>query len=113
LTIYQAIFEKLGFRVIPVLRPAIALQLASCQHIDVVITDYEMPEMNGAAVTAALKSRLPHLPVILFSGSGSLPRQVRKLADACCDKAAPLERLLADLNRLLAVKPIRRVAHQL
>jgi len=107
LMVYQAIFAKLGFRVITALRPAIGLQLASSQHVDAVITDYEMPEMNGASVAAVLKRRDPELPVILFSGTDSLLGQSHP-ADACCDKAAPLEQLLATLKRLLVHRPGRR-----
>ena len=110
--VYQAIFEKLGFHVIPAVRPAIGVQLASWQHVDAVITDYEMPEMNGASVAAVLKGRDPELPVILFSGTDSLPGEVRHLADACCDKAAPLEQLLATLERLLVHRPGRSLQPQ-
>lgn len=104
LLVYRAIFEKLGFHIITAPRPALGLQLASSHHIDVVITDYEMPEMNGAALTAALKGRHPQLPVILFTGSDSL-LGAGNLAEACCDKAAPLEELLATLRHILANKP--------
>lgn len=105
LAVYSAIFERLGFRVIAASRPSIGLHLAASEPIDAVITDYEMPEMNGAAVAAELKSRYPHLPVILFTAATSLPSQVGKLADAWCDKAEPLEQLLAMLNRLVFKKP--------
>jgi CheY-like chemotaxis protein len=99
--VYQAILGKLGFRVIPALRPVIGLRIAASQRVDAVITDYEMPEMNGAVVAAALKRRYPQLPVILFTATDPLPNGIRSLCDACCDKAAPLEHLLATLNRLL------------
>lgn len=105
LAVYRAIFEKLGFRVISTWQPRIGLAIPASEPVDAVITDYEMPEMNGAAVTAELKSRYPHLPVILFSGATSFPSQVMKLADAFCDKAEPLEKLLAALNRLVVKNP--------
>jgi DNA-binding NtrC family response regulator len=105
LMVYQAIFEKLGFRVITAPRPALGLQVAASQHLDAVISDYEMPEMNGASVAVALKRGHPHLPVIFFTGTHSLPSGVKNLADAFCDKAAPLQRLLATLDRLLVKKP--------
>jgi DNA-binding NtrC family response regulator len=112
LAAYRAIFEKLGFRVITAFRPSIGLHLAASQRVDAVITDYEMLEMNGAAVAAELKSRYPRLPVILFTAATSLPSQVRQLADACCDKAEPLERLLVTLNRLVVKKPSQSLQPQ-
>jgi DNA-binding NtrC family response regulator len=104
LMVYSAILEKLGFQVITAFEARVGLEIASSGSIDAVITDYEMPEMNGGALTAALKSRYPQLPVILFTGSHSVPGDIKKLADACCDKAAPLGRLIAALNRLLIKK---------
>jgi DNA-binding NtrC family response regulator len=102
---YQALLAKYGFRVIPAVRPAVGLQVAASQTIDAVITDYEMPEINGAAVAKVLKRRHPELPVILFTATDPLPNGIKHLCDACCDKAAPLEQLLATLNRLLLQEP--------
>jgi CheY-like chemotaxis protein len=36
-----------------------------------VITDLVMPRMNGWEVTAALRARAPHLPVVIITGYGS------------------------------------------
>jgi len=105
LLMYQAIFEKQGFRVLITTRPSVGLQLAFRQNVDAVITDYEMPEMSGGSVAIALKRSRPELPVILFSGSASLPRSITSLADGHCDKAAPIERLIATVKRLVQEKP--------
>jgi DNA-binding NtrC family response regulator len=104
LSVYSAIFENLGFRVITASRPTLGLRLAASEPIDAVIVDYEMPEMNGAEVAAELKRRNPGLPVILFSGAISLPGRLAKVADALCDKAEPLERVMAAVNRLIGMK---------
>ena len=40
---------------------------ASNTTFDLVITDFKMPEMNGAEVVKALKTMQPALPVLLFS----------------------------------------------
>jgi CheY-like chemotaxis protein len=100
LEVYRDVFEHLGFRVIAASHPRIGLAIAASQPIDAVITDYEMPDMDGAAVTAELKRHYPHLPVILFTGATSIPAQLRKRADAFCDKAEPLEKLLVAVKRL-------------
>ena len=104
LLVYQAIFESHGFRVLTAARPSVGLQLALDEKIDVVITDYEMPEMSGASVAVAVKKSKPAVPVIFFSGSGTLPERITNLADAYCDKAAPIERLIATVNHLLQQK---------
>lgn len=101
LDFYRIVFEQLGFRVLAASHPRVGVALAVSQPIDAVITDYEMPDMNGAAVAAELKRRSPDLPVILFTGTTSLPAQLRNCADAICDKAAPFEKLLAVVKQLV------------
>jgi CheY-like chemotaxis protein len=104
---YSAIFERLGFRLLTASRPRIGLDLAAgSDQVDAAIVDYEMPEMDGGEVAAELKRRNPQLPVVLFSGSTIFPDRLRRLADAICDKAEPLERLLAILKGVLAKKSV-------
>ena len=45
----------------------ILLNLMRKAPADVVITDIEMPEMNGIEATIALKSEFPHVPVIALT----------------------------------------------
>lgn len=54
-----------GYRVIPVSSGQQAL--ASLQGVDVVLTDYSMPGMNGLELTALIAQRAPGLPVILLT----------------------------------------------
>lgn len=42
---------------------------AQPQAFDLVITDYQMPEMNGRELLSLLKTMAPCLPVILCSGT--------------------------------------------
>ncbi|UWG46684.1 Signal transduction histidine kinase [Halanaeroarchaeum sp. HSR-CO] len=51
--------------------PDRALERLSTTDFDAVLTDYDMPEMNGIAVTEAIRERWPVLPVVLFTGKGS------------------------------------------
>lgn len=47
------------------------LSLLEAEDIDCVISDYDMPEMNGVAFLEALRPDYPELPFILFTGQGS------------------------------------------
>ena len=104
LEMYKAMFERLGYRVLTASSGEAALRLAATQQVDLVVTDYEMPGMNGEAVALALKSLHPHLPVILFSGSTTVSDRALQLVDACCDKAGSREELLAAIHFLLQKK---------
>lgn len=61
--------EYLGYDVICVGNARDALSLLDEEGIDIVITDYEMPDMNGLELTRLIKRTKPALPVIGISAS--------------------------------------------
>jgi DNA-binding NtrC family response regulator len=102
LSLYKAVFESLGFEVVTTSSPEEAL-LCHPTHSsapDVVILDYDMPTMNGLALAALIKDRHVSTPVILHSGSTSIPAGAQECVDAVCHKGAPREELLATIERL-------------
>jgi CheY-like chemotaxis protein len=104
LEMYRAMFERLGYRVLTASSGEMGIQMAASHQVDLVVTDYEMPGMNGEAVAFALKALKPNVPVILFSGSTTLSDRALHLVDACCDKAGSREELLAAIHFLLQKK---------
>jgi CheY-like chemotaxis protein len=93
--LYKAIFSRLGFEVQVACSPRRALAELAAQPVDLVIMDYEMPEMNGCELAACIKDRYPRLPMILYTNSVSVPEEARRWVSAVCSKAAPREYLLA------------------
>jgi len=104
LEMYRAMFEELGFRVLTASSGETGLQLAALHFVDIVITDYEMPNMNGEAVALGVKALNPSTPVILFSGSTLVSHRALQIVDACCDKAGSRDGLLAAIHSLLQKK---------
>ncbi|MBZ5664409.1 MAG: response regulator [Acidobacteriia bacterium] len=100
LSLYKTVFENLGFTVSAVSSPLEALSDASLAAVDAAILDYDMPEMNGATLAHRIKGRHPNLPVILYSGSNSIPQTANRFVDAICAKGAPREELLSTIERL-------------
>jgi len=47
-----------------------ALQKMESGHFDIIVTDYEMPQMNGIDLLKEVKARAPDVPVIIFTGRG-------------------------------------------
>jgi CheY-like chemotaxis protein len=101
LELYRAVFEGMGFNVLTASSGEQGVKLAAANHVDVVVTDYEMPGMDGEAVAAAVKKIDPELPVVLFSGSTLLSPRGRRLFDAFCDKAGSRNLLSATIRRML------------
>jgi two-component system, NtrC family, response regulator AtoC len=97
-------FEGMGFKVLTASTGELGVKLAASNHVDVVVTDYEMPGMNGEAVAAAVKKMDPELPVVLFSGSTFFSPRTRRLFDAFCDKAGSRNLLSSTIERMLQKK---------
>lgn len=67
--------EDLGHKVVEVSSAKQALDiLANGQQIDLMITDFSMPKMNGAQLAEAAKRLRPSLPVLLATGYAELPQ---------------------------------------
>lgn len=54
----------------------IGLQKFNQNKIDIVLTDLQMPGMNGIALLASIKKTNPDIPVIMISGAGRLQDSV-------------------------------------
>ncbi len=68
LEMIRSLLENPGYRFIMKGdgRSALAL-VAAGEQVDLVITDYRMPEMNGIELLAALKQTAPSVPVVMIT----------------------------------------------
>lgn len=66
--------EDLGHDVIEANSGDAALKVLSAgERVDLMITDFSMPRMNGAQLARAAKTIMPDLPIILATGYAELP----------------------------------------
>jgi two-component system, response regulator, stage 0 sporulation protein F len=75
---------------------AAALALIAQRPVALVITDQHMPDMDGVALTVAIKAVAPHCPVILMTGNLAPEIQQRGQAagvDFFLPKPFPFEQL--------------------
>jgi len=68
-----ALLEDLGHVVLVASSASEALATVRTRPIDVVITDYAMPQMTGLQLAEAIKASRPDLPVALATGYAELP----------------------------------------
>jgi CheY-like chemotaxis protein/anti-sigma regulatory factor (Ser/Thr protein kinase) len=69
----QAMLEDLGHRVIPAMSGEEALAAARREPIDLIITDYAMPQMNGVQLVEAIRAERPGVRAVLATGYAELP----------------------------------------
>lgn len=69
LVLMQRALTDAGYEVLPASNGMEALELAaSCQPVDAVVTDLQMPQMGGEALAAAVRQADPALPILFVSG---------------------------------------------
>jgi two-component system response regulator FlrC len=93
-----------GFEVRVAADGAAALQVLASAPIAAVVTDYQMEPMDGSALLARIRDRLPQLPVLMITAHGSIEHAVASMMAGATDYlvkpfaagvlAAKLERLV-------------------
>ena len=78
--------DSQGYRVVQCPNSSQALEIIEKEQADAVTLDFEMPIMDGGAVAAAIKAKIPQLPIIMFSGSTEIPQQTLDLVDGFVSK---------------------------
>ncbi|MGV2834929.1 response regulator, partial [Pseudomonas shirazensis] len=63
------------------------------EHVDVLLTDFAMPEFNGAQLALAARERFPQLPVVILTGYAEL--QGFELSDSVVIQKPVQDQLLA------------------
>ena len=94
---YQVLLAEDGMQ-------ALAVFQEKVKEIDAVISDYEMPGMNGMELASELKRHNARLPVIMISGCVPLLDNMRHSVDAVFSKGVPAEEILARIEHLLCLK---------
>ncbi len=81
-----------------------ALERAEHERFDLAVTDVRMPEMDGIAVTRALKARDPAMQVIVMTAFGSVETAVEAIRHGAFDyvsKPMNLEEIKSTVRRAL------------
>ncbi len=71
LEVLELLFEPEGYRVLTAANGDEALELLGSDHVDLVITDYKMPKMDGVELCERMRAdeRWREIPVILTSAT--------------------------------------------
>ena len=83
---------------------------------DLLLTDLMMPEMDGIALSNAVRQRDPTIAVVLMTGHGTIDTAVRALQDGALDyilKPFKLNVILPVIARALSVRRLHREVAEL
>jgi CheY-like chemotaxis protein len=110
--LYETMLGTYGYEVLVAEGGLQALNLfrSRKKEIDAVISDYEMPGMNGAQLAAELKRYDPDIPVIVISGSLPVLEETPYFVDAAVPKGASVEKIVDHIEVLLEARRAGRIS---
>jgi two-component system, chemotaxis family, chemotaxis protein CheY len=97
--------SQLGFEILEANDPLKALKYFDGRQIDLLVTDYKMPKMNGAELTKKIKAKSDYsnLPVLILSSESAeeMKRQARDAgAYGWMSKPFNIDRFVKIINSL-------------
>lgn len=103
--LFRTLLQTKGLEVVSATSARVALEILRSIHVDIVVCDVCMPEINGRDfVEQVRKARdLAKLPVIAFTAAGDLLREelLESGADRFCSKSSP-HQLVQQIAAVLA-----------
>lgn len=98
------VLSKVGYNVFPAVDGMVAIAELKKRHYDVVLTDYQMPRLNGLELLALSQELMPETPVILISGAHPSLEQVAidRGAFAWIRKPVPVTQILLIVRAAMA-----------
>ena len=101
--------ELAGFRVVPACSAEEALELLGSKHVDMLVSDVNMGDIDGYELLQRLRVQLPTLPVLLITAYGSISRSVEAMRSGAVDYLVkPFDpQTLVDAVRQYVVAPAK------
>ena len=103
----KLLLEDLGYRVLAAANGHEALALAASNHLDLILTDLGLPDMDGIRVVRSLRilnTRLRHVPIIMLTALEGDEYYYPALRAGCADfltKPTDFETLQTMIENLL------------
>jgi CheY-like chemotaxis protein len=107
-TLLKDMLEVIGYEVTLADGGERALEILQDPAFELVLSDLNMPGMDGSALLRTIKANLPGLPVVIITGNGTFHTEKRVMkegADGYISKPCTLSKIQKTLGDLFAAKP--------
>jgi CheY-like chemotaxis protein len=98
----KMLLEKNGYEVLEASGVEEGLKLFLSRNVDAVVLDYQMPGTSGDQIAEKMKRINSHVPIMLLSNYGPLPKSKLRSVDSFLTKSQPPDILLSALQGLLS-----------
>ncbi len=104
LIILEELLEDEGFEVLTARNGNEALEIAEKSDINLIVTDMQMPGMNGVELLSETKNRWPAIPVIMVTAFGEVDKAVSAMQAGAFNflsKPFKNDELIANINKAI------------
>lgn len=104
----QDLLEAIGYQVSLAEGGEQALEILSSDRFALVLSDLNMPGMDGTALLKEIKRRYPELPVVIITGYGTFHTEKRVMRDGAAgyiSKPCTLAKIEKTLASILSPQP--------
>ena len=99
LSAIRHLLQTSGYTVVTAPNGKTALACAS-KVFDVVVLDYNLPDMTGLVIARELRKRRQLLPILIYSDCPDIPEDTMHDVTAFVSKAEPVQKLLDTIGEL-------------
>ena len=99
-----------GYNVVATTWPAEAFAMSQRVSFSAILTDFDMPEMNGDTLVRHMRAAETAVPIMLHSGSSSLPASVLRNVDRFVPKGGSVQEFLRHVDEMVEGSPERKIA---
>lgn len=111
-TVVTRVLARRGVEVVSVADAVTAVERLRDEPFDLLLTDFQMPDMDGFALLAHVRQHHPDLPAIMMTGHASVQHAVQAMSDGAVDYLpkpfatdALADRVLAQVRRRREAAP--------
>lgn len=98
----RALLNSKGYDVVIATGGRDGLAAFSNFHVDLVVVDYRMPDIDGGTVARKLKEKAPHVPIVMFTGVDDISPEALSAVTSLVKKGESPTALSDEVQRLLS-----------
>ena len=98
----RALLHSKGFDVVVATGGRDGLAAFNNHHVDLVVVDYRMPDLDGGTVARKLKEKNPSVPIVMFTGVDEIAPEALAAVNSLVKKGESPTALSDEVQRLLA-----------